>query len=275
MNNSGKYFYERVSVASPKGHGEGEGEGGDEVFTVEQVSERIEQALSEARQGFESETQGLAKKNRELLDTLSNATEKLKKTDGIDIESLLQLQKTIENDEILKLAAAGDHTGAIEKATEKMRVTHDANMEEMSTALLNSQESSVKDKVLIDKLLIDGGSQRVFLESKGLPEAAADVALRARQIWKVEEGELIARDGDGEMIKGEKGPITMAEWTASLKNSAPHLFPASESAKIRRTKTGEADLNDIDEQMVIAAKSGDTATLRLLKAEKKKGQVSR
>ena len=64
MNNSGKYFYERVSVASPKGHGEGEGEGGDEVFTGEQVSERIEQALSEARQGFESETQGLAKKNR-------------------------------------------------------------------------------------------------------------------------------------------------------------------------------------------------------------------
>ena len=89
------------------------------------------------------------------------------------------------------------------------------------------------------------------------------------KLWNVESGELIARDGEGEMLKGEKGPLTMKEWTASLKTTAPHLFPASESAKIRRTNTGEVDLNDIDAQMVIAAKEGDTATLRKLKAEKK------
>jgi len=266
--NKQKILDSKILISTPVGYGEGEEET-TETFTVEQVEEKVNAALNSARENFDIETKGLANKNKELLGTLSNATEKLKKTDGVDIEALLQLQKTIENDEILKLAAAGDHSGAIEKATEKMRVTHDANIEELSTALAESKKSSTNDKILIDKLLIDGGSQRSFLEAKGIPEAASDVALRARQVWKVEEGELIARDADGEMMKGEKGPITMSEWTASLKNSAPHLFPASESAKIRRTKSGDVDLNDIDAQMIIAAKQGDTATLRKLKEEKK------
>lgn len=255
-------------ILSPVGQGEGE----PETFTAEQVATKVAEAnavaIAAAKKDFEKETAGLSKKNKELLETLTSTTEKLKKTEGVDIEALLALQTTIANDEILSLAAAGKHSEAIDKATEKMRVTHSAELEASKTELTKLLESSQKDKQLVDKLMIDGGSQSAFITAKGIPEAVADIALRARQVWKVEDGELVARDSDGEMIKGEKGPITMAEWVEKLKTDAPHLYPASESAKLKGNKGGKVDLNDIDEQIIAAAKSGDTTLMRKLKLAK-------
>lgn len=266
-----KSSYENIFRIIQIGQGEGDG---TETFTKEQVAEQISaataKALEDAKKSFETEAAGLKNKNKELLDTLSSATEKLKKVDGIDIESLLKLKQTVENDEILKLASEGKHSEAIDKATEKLRATHTSELEALQTKLAETIEGSSKDKMLIDKLMIEDGSKMAFLNAKGLPEGVVDVALRARQVWKVEDGELVARDEKGELIRGEKGPLTLAEWTESLKTTAPHLFPASESAGAKGGKGGKVDLSTIDQQMVDASKKGDIKELRRLRAEKAK-----
>ena len=250
----------------------GQGEGEDEI-TKEALDAAVAAAVTKANETSAAkhlkETQGLTTKRDELMGTLKTATDKLKETEGIDIEALLALQSTVENDEILSLMASGKHSEALEKSTEKMRVTHAASLKELSDKLTASETSGNKNAALVDSLLIDGGSKSALIKAKGLDTALDDVALRARQVWKVEDGELVARDGEGEMIQGEKGPITMSEWTEGLKETAPHLFPASESARAKGGKGGVIDLTDINGQMVAAANAGDMDLYNKLRKEKK------
>jgi len=263
-----KFQLRKIPLALLLNNGRGEGE---DSFTQEDLDTKIAEALSAQKTELTKDSEGLNKKNTELLATLKTATEKLKTTEGIDIQALLDLQKTVENDEILSLMASGKHSEALEKSTEKMRVTHSAEIESLSTKLADEVESSTKNKNLVDSLLIDGGSKTSFIKAKGLDTALEDIALRARQVWKVEEGELVPRGADGEMMKGEKGILTMDEWAEGLKEKAPHLFPASESAGAQGGKGGSIDLTTIDGQMVEAAKKGDTKLLRELKKKKQEG----
>lgn len=249
---------------------------GDENFTKEQldsaVSDAVTAAMADATSKHDKDINGLKSKNAELLTTLGTATEKLKGIEGVDIDGLLALKETVESDEILKLASEGKHSEAIEKATEKIRVTHSAELDTMTTKIEELQNSNIKNSNLVDKLLIDGGSQSAFVKAKGIETAIDDIALRARSVFKVEDGELVARDADGEMIKGEKGPLTMPEWIESLKETAPHLFPASETVGVKGGKGTKVDMTTIDAQIVQAAEDNNFDLMRELKKKKKEGQ---
>ena len=254
----------------PIGRGEGEGE----TFTQEQLAEAVSSALSKEREANTTANEGLSNKNSELLQSVKDLKAQGKKYEGVDLDGLLALQKTVQNDEVLRLMSEGKHEDALELSTEKMRVTHTAELDALKTQLETATESGQKDKALVAKLLIDGGAQSAFVAAKGLDTALSDISLRARQVWTIEEGELVARDSSGTLMQGEKGPITMTEWAESLKETAPHLFPASESGSLKGGKNQNIDMSSIDAQIVAAAKSHDFPRMKHLKQMKKEGKAS-
>ena len=236
------------------------------TYTQEQVDEKVEKAVNKA---VEKTTKGLKSKNAELLGKVTTLQDAVKKFDGVNLEELTELKEKVENDEVLKLMADGKSQEALNKYTERLTVKHETETEKLKDTIKKGEESNKKNQELVNSLLIDGGAKAEFLKAKGLTTATDDIALRARAIWRVEDGALVARDEKNEMIKGEDGALTMKEWAEGLKKKAPHLFPASESGGGTGGEGGTG--NSIDDQILEAAEKEDFALIRKLKEKKKKG----
>jgi hypothetical protein len=239
----------------------GEGEGGGGGQALADIQSAIDSAVSAAT----APLQGLSTKNTELMSELKDARRSLKAFEGVDVEGLLALQKTVEGDEVLKLAAAGDHTGAIEKATERLQVTHQSEMTTINEQMASLRLEAETNTNLVQSLLIDGGAQQSFMEVGGRQTALEDVAARARKEWRVEDGEPVARDENGLIRAGAKGPLTMSEWAANLKEIAPHLFPNSEGGDLGGGDSGAEGSNSLEAQILAATNSGDFSKLRELR----------
>lgn len=271
MNSQRSKIFLGLAVAMMAVNAVRHGEEGDPPVlptTKEDLDKAIAAAVTAAETRVKSEFEGTATKNRELLDELKPLKALAKSVEGLDIEGLKELKGKIENDNILKLFSEGKHTEALEAATERLRVTHNAEKESLTTTITELQESNRINVELVDKLLIDGGSQSAFILAKGKPTAVDDVAARARQTWKVEKGELVARNDKGEMIQGAKGPLTMAEWAEGLKKTAPHLFPDSEGAGLGGEGGGGGGDGGLEAQILAASAAGDMKKLRELRKKR-------
>jgi hypothetical protein len=248
-------------IFSNIGAGEGDDNPDDKTkdtpvtFTQEQLDAKVAESLG-----------GIKTKNAELLESVKEANAKLLKFDGVDIEGLTALQKTIENDEILSLAAAGKHTEAIDKATEKLRVTHSAEIDAATEEKTTLTQENVSLKSRLSNLQIGGKVTSAFITEKGHDTAMQDVVTRANSIFQLEDGsdDPIARDVDGKIIQGEKGPLTVQEWVISLKKTAPHLFPNSTSGDMTDNKDGKVP-TDIEAQILAASKDGQHEKVRELR----------
>ncbi len=81
----------------------------------------------------------------------------------------------------------------------------------------------------LETLLVDSAIRRAATAAGVIPTAADDVVLRAKSIYKIEEGVAVPYDADGRTIYGKNGtsPMPPSEWVKSLKKTASHLFIAS------------------------------------------------
>lgn len=246
----------------------GEGDG-DKVFTQAD----IDAAVLEQKKASDTDTEGLRTKNAELLTSAAAARAAAKKFEGIDVEGLTELKAKIENDEILSLLAEGKTSEAMDKNTERLRVTHQAALDESTTASNAFKERAEKSEAIVSKLLIDGAATTEFTLAKGIPEAAPDVINRIQQMFTVEDGIPVARGADNEMIQGEKGPLTIKEYINGLKKDAPHLFPNSSSANAGDGKGGEGgEVSDLDQQILDAVAANNFDLMRELRNKKKEAK---
>src|SRR3972149_11838102 len=85
--------------------------------------------------------------------------------------------------------------------------------------------------------------------------AVDDVLLRARAIFSLsDEGEAVQFDEDGETIvlgKDGKTPFSPREWLESMKQKAPHWFPAGGSgggSMVNKVASGGRDLSGLSPQ---------------------------
>jgi len=238
----------------------------DEVKTFTQAD--IDAAIAKANEG----SSGLKTKNEQLLQTIADNKRALASIDGVDVPELLALKQKIANDEILSLLAAGKSSEALERHTERLTLTHNSEVTGLNERLSASEKASATDRTQLHGLLIDGEAMKSFVAAKGVETAIPDIILRAKQIFKVERDEatgenvVAARDAKGNLIQGEKGNLTFEEWAISLKETAPHLFPASESGYGRNGKGGEDKGGDAE--LLAAAEKGPEA-LRELKRKRK------
>lgn len=254
--------------------GGGGGEGDDKSFSQSDVDKAVKAAL-------EKETAGLKEKNSQLLETISKNKDVLKKIDGIDVDNLLKLKDTVENDEILKMVSEGKHQEAIDKALEKTTVKFNADLKKRDDEIGTLAERNKSLTNQLHTLLIDDKIKDAFSAASGIEEAKTDVVLRAKMVFAVDDdGQVVARDSEGKLIQGKDGNLTPSEWIESLKETAPHFFPESSGGLARRGGKGGSDDsgNSSDNESGIsdkeyeeAAKQGPAA-LRKLKERRQKAK---
>lgn len=225
---------------------------------------QAEKDLDAARE----ENTRLANKNKELLTEVTGVKQKLQAWDGLDPAAIRNMLNQFSQDEDLKLISEGKHDEVIKKKTERIASEYQAKINTTTEELTSTKAERDEYKKQVHSLLVDGKAVTSFLQAGGLETAVEDIQLRASRVFTVEKGEAIARDAKGEIILGKSGPMTMAEWAESLRETAPHLFPASAGAEAKGNRKGSG--NTIDDKIEAAGKAGDVDELRRLRAEKRK-----
>lgn len=240
--------------------GDGGGEGGN---GGDKGSDDIQAKIAAA---VEEQTAGLKAKNQELLGSLTETKKTLKQFEGINPKEVREMMDRLSKDEELKLMAEGKHEEAFAKRLEKTKATFQSQLESVSSEAEKYKTEFEKAQEQIRDLIIDQQVLGSFMKEKGLESAGPDVVNRAKAAFKIEDGVPIARDKNGEIIRGKDGAITIEEWVASLKQSAPHLFPGSVGAGATGGGPGGAG-GDLTAKMEEAASKGDMATYRKLRKQ--------
>ena len=246
---------------------------GDEPLTQEDLDAAVATAVAAANEANSVSSAGLKDKNTQLLETLAANKTALASIDGVDVPELLALKEKIAGDEILSLLAEGKSSEALEKHTERMAVNHTAEITTLTDQLTAATDAGTVDRSQLHGLLIDGEAMKAFVTAKGRETALPDIVLRAKQIFKVErnettgQNEVLARGTNGKLLQGEKGNLTFPEWAESLKKTAPHLFPDSESGFATGGENTDGTPGG-DAELLAAAEKGAGA-LRDLKNKRK------
>jgi hypothetical protein len=107
--------------------------------------------------------------------------------------------------------------------------------DEHTTALTAEQEGRATSDKMLSKLIIDTNVQAESVKSGVRDTAIEDVLLRARNVFRVENGKAVpykmGEKGE-EIVYGKDGqtPQTINEWLADQVETAPHLFKESKGS---------------------------------------------
>jgi hypothetical protein len=185
-------------------------DGADEVFAP-----GLKKALESERDAN--------KQHKKLLADLKS------KFDGLDPAKAREALKKLEEFEDKELLDAGKVDEIVTKRTERMRQDHQAQIDAMQKQLAEGGETTKSLTNRLYEVLIDAGVAEASTKVGVRPTALQDIKLRARSVWRMEEGKPIPKKDDGTIIYGKKAtePITFEEWVVSLQPDAPHLFEPS------------------------------------------------
>ena len=233
-----------------EGEADGEADGGVQTYTQAQVDEMVS---------------GLRTKNAALLGAQKELTGQLKNWDGLDPVAVRTTLDAVNNNEEMRLLASGDTEGAFAKRLETVTAKHQSALDTL-TSERDAHSGTVEQlSAQVRDLIIDQQVTAAFIGEKGLETAVTDVVLRAKGAFKIEEGLPVARDAEGQIIRGSDGPITIEEWVVSRKKDAPHWFPRSTTPGADGGDGGGG--SDVHARMHAAAEAGNVREYRRLRKE--------
>ena len=202
------------------GDDEGTGGGGGTTFTQADIDAAVSKAVNDT-------ASKLSSKNTELLNSLKSTKEQLKAWEGLDPAAVRGVLSHFENDQDLKDIAEGKTNEVISRRVEKAEAQYKTQISTLANERDALADNYSKANQKIADLLINGSATALFASKGGDPEAVEDMQLRAKNTWKIEDGEAVMRDTNGQLVLGKNGPLSMEEWMDSLVTKAPHLFKAS------------------------------------------------
>lgn len=165
-------------------------------------------------------------KKKDELEEAKNALKSIeKKFEGIDAEEVKKLLAKFEGDDDAKLIKEGKIDEVINKRTERMRADYDKKLQDATKKVEQADGRAKKfsQRVLDDQI-------REAASKAGLHASAIEDALfRGRSMFSLdEEGKAVQLGEDGKPVMGKDGkaPFAPTEWIGTMKESAPHWFPA-------------------------------------------------
>ncbi len=171
---------------------------------------------------------GLKAKNSELIGKLKETGDKLKTFDGIDPDAVRNVLKRFSDDEEGKLLAAGKIDEVLNKRTERMKADYDKRMAEVQ----GIAEKATKQAQAFQGRVLDDSIRAAAAKAGIHTHAVEDALFRARTMFTLDEnGQAVAMGDDGKPILGKDGktPFAPLEWLESMKEKAPHWYPATAS----------------------------------------------
>jgi hypothetical protein len=115
----------------------------------------------------------------------------------------------------------------------QMAATHKAEKEQIAATLREKDQ-------MIARMMIDDTVTRLAAEAKALGPAIVDVVNRAKSVFRMEDGVVVAYRPTGEKwFSAESGNLlTVSEWIKLLPKECPHFFPANEGTKAANGTNG-------------------------------------
>lgn len=178
--------------------------------------------------------------------TLMQRLDQFKDVDPAKIQEMLENERKIAEK---KLIDAGDIDGLVNQRTATMKQTYEQQVSSLSKNLDTATRQ-------LETLLIDNTVREQATKVGVAPTAVDDVLLRAKTVFKVEEGRPVAKDGQGNLIYGKDGnsSLSVSEWIGGLKEQAPHLFiPSTGSGSNNNHNRATGDGPKLNPQQKIAA----------------------
>ncbi len=152
------------------------------------------------------------------IDLLKEA-EKFKDLNPTKYAELMELQRQREEKALLD---AGEVDKVVENRVKAMK-------DEMQKSIDTLTSTNGGMNRQLETLMIDN-TVRVAASKTGVrPEAVDDVLLRAKTVFKIHEGKVVAVDAENKPVYGKDGTTLLGieEWSTGLKATAPHLYIGS------------------------------------------------
>lgn len=230
----------------------------EETFSNQLTSEvdsKIEAALTEQTLGLKNKNEELKREKLELAEVLKDIK---------DPEAAKAALKFLEENEDAKLIKDGKIEELLEKKTSKLRSDHESKILELQQQLEEASHVGTSFKSMFETKMVEDEIRAAALKADVRPEALFDIMTRANSIFSFgEDGSVEARDKDGG-LKKVKDDIVMTpdNWIESLKDTAPHYWPASVGAGATGVGGSAGDVMKKLESLASAGKMEDYRKLR-------------
>jgi hypothetical protein len=184
------------------------------------------------RKAVDSEVSGLKNKNQELLGKLKDYSERAKAIDALGgedgIKQLMEMRQRLEQDEDLKLFATGKREEYNERITRRAKADLQKQLEARDKVIEESQQKAKTLEQKLQRQVVTEQVRQAAAKAELFHGAVEDALLHASNVFSLDEnGNLIARNADGELETGKDGKtLTIGEWLESMRESRPHWWPA-------------------------------------------------
>lgn len=196
------------------------------VTKIEDVAEAFRSLYVKTTDGtYQLEVDG-AVDNKKLDEFRENNIKLLKEAEkfkDLNPEKYAELMKLQQQREEKELLDKGEVDKVIENRVKAMRTEFDTE----KTSLMTTNAAMTRQ---LETLMIDNTVRTVATKNGVRPEAVDDILLRAKTMFRIQEGKVVSLDGEGKIVYGKDGttPLSIDEWTPGLKATAPHLFMSSQ-----------------------------------------------
>ncbi|MCP3665735.1 MAG: hypothetical protein GY696_25110 [Gammaproteobacteria bacterium] len=163
--------------------------------------------------------------------TLLEETKRAKAARGESSDAMAALMTKVEELENKNLVNDGNYEELLTRQTEKMKLEYEGKLGDTTAALEDFQNkfNALNTRYQTEKVNV--AVRKAAEAANVLPSAIDDVIYRSNGVFSLgEDGSIEARDPEGNLRKIGKKQMTPDNFVESLKDAAPHFWPASQSA---------------------------------------------
>ena len=178
------------------------------------------------------------------------------KFSGVDMDEWASLQAERKAMAEKELIEAGDVDKLINSRVDEVIAAKQKELQAQKEAyehqVLSLQEDLVNYDGQLSTMLIDNEISKIASRAGVQNSALDDVLARGRSVFRVEDGQAMAFNGEGRQMYLEDAvtPLGIDGWVEGLTKSAPHLFESSQGAGTPQPTSApaqaEANLNTHD-----------------------------
>lgn len=224
------------------------------ITKLEDVEEKFRHLYAQGADGsFYLQVEGAVAKEKldEFRDKNIQLMKDMEKFKDVDPEKYAQLKA--EHDKLTEgeLIKSGKVEELIANRVAAMKTAHEAAMADLSKKYDVGQRQ-------LETLLIDNEVRAHAAKAGVTATAVDDVLLRAKTLFKVEDGKPVAKDAAGNVIYGKDGTnsIAIGDWLGGLKEQAPHLFAPSQGSNAGNNRQGFGGSNNLKMSSVSKISTG-------------------
>jgi ElaB/YqjD/DUF883 family membrane-anchored ribosome-binding protein len=179
---------------------------------------------------LQAELERLRSHSKKLLDEKKTLKATLDKFGDIDPEKFKGMMTQLESSEEARLLAEGKIDDVVARRSERKILEVQSQLEELVKASDTAKEEASTWRNKYNSAVVERHI-RIAAEKAGvIPSAIDDVLARAKGVFSVTENDqLEARDTDGTLVKVGNKALDPLLFVESLKEKAPHYWPASQS----------------------------------------------